>query len=171
MVEVVEAVLVAGGKKKRIVVGMARFEEQCLQRSCPRSEMILVSLYDSVALIVVEVLRMEQGAPRVLEADRSQLQLRPFDLDSTIPQDHRARLLWRAVETLDLSAFYERIKARVGIAGRPPGDPKVFVTLTCHAGRAGTKGAIGVWSCSGGRTLITRRPDRDHRQVASREWK
>ena len=76
---------------------------------------------------------MEPSAPRVVEADRSQLELRPFDLDSTIPQDHRARMLWRAVETLDLSAFYERIKSRVGTAGRPPGDPKVFVAVWLYA--------------------------------------
>jgi len=76
---------------------------------------------------------MEKSAPRVVEADRSQLQLRPFDLESTIPQDHRARLVWRAVETLDLSAFYEPIKSRVGTAGRPPGDPKVFVALWLYA--------------------------------------
>jgi transposase len=82
---------------------------------------------------VVEVMGMEQSAPRVVEADRSQLELRPFDLDSTIPQNHRARLVWRAVETLDLSGFYERIKSRVGTAGRPPGDPKVFVALWLYA--------------------------------------
>ena len=76
---------------------------------------------------------MEQGAPRVVEADRSQLELRSFDLDSTLPKDHRARLVWRAVETLDLSAFYERIKSRVGTAGRPPGDPKIFVALWLYA--------------------------------------
>ena len=76
---------------------------------------------------------MEQSAPRVVEADRSQLELRSFDLDSTLPKDHRARLVWRAVETLDLSAFYERIKSRVGTAGRPPGDPKIFVALWLYA--------------------------------------
>lgn len=76
---------------------------------------------------------MEQSAPRVVRADRKQLELRAFDLDSTIPQDHRARLLWRAVETLDLSSFYERIKSREGTAGRPPGDPKVFVALWLYA--------------------------------------
>ncbi len=81
---------------------------------------------------VVEVV-MEQSAPRVVEADRNQLELRPFDLDSTIAPDHRARLVWRAVETLDLRAFYDRIKARVGTAGRPPGDPKVFVALWLYA--------------------------------------
>jgi transposase len=103
---------------------------------------------------------MEQSAPRVVEADRSQLQLRPFDLDSTIGQDHRARLLWRAVETLDLGAFYERIKSRVGSAGRPPGDPKVFVTLWLYATMDGVGAAREVerlcrdhrayrWICGG----------------------
>lgn len=103
---------------------------------------------------------MEQSAPRVVEADRSQLQLRPFDLDSTIPQDHRARLLWRAVETLDLRAFYERIKSRVGTAGRPPGDPKVFVALWLYATTDGVGSAREVerlckehrayrWLCGG----------------------
>jgi transposase len=82
---------------------------------------------------------MERSAARVVEADRSQLELRPFDLDSTIGQEHRARLLWRAVESLDLSGFYERIKSRVGTAGRPPGDPKVFVTLWLYA----TMGGVG----------------------------
>jgi transposase len=103
---------------------------------------------------------MEQSAPRVVEADRSQLQLRPFDLDSTIPQDHRARLLWRAVETLDRRAFYERIKSRVGTAGRPPGDPKVFVALWLYATTDGVGSAREVerlckehrayrWLCGG----------------------
>src|SRR6185503_6129815 len=103
---------------------------------------------------------MEPSAPRVIEADRSQLQLRPFDLDSTIPQDHRARLLWRAVETLDLTTFYERIKSRVGTAGRPPGDPTVFVTLWVYATMDGVGSAREVerlckdhrayrWICGG----------------------
>jgi transposase len=103
---------------------------------------------------------MAQSAPRVVEADRSQLQLRPFDLDSTIPQDHRARLVWRAVETLDLSGFYERIKSREGTAGRPPGDPKVFVALWLYATMDGVGAAREVerlcrehrayrWICGG----------------------
>lgn len=103
---------------------------------------------------------MEQSAARVVEADRSQLELRPFDLDSIIPQDHRARLLWRAVEALDLSAFYDRIKSREGTAGRPPGDPKVFVALWLYATMDGVGAAREVerlckdhrayrWLCGG----------------------
>jgi transposase len=103
---------------------------------------------------------MEQSAPRVVRADRSQLELRPFDLDSTVPQDHRARLVWRAVEALDLSGFYERIKAREHTAGRPPGDPKVFVALWLYATMDGVGAAREVerlcrehrayrWICGG----------------------
>jgi transposase len=103
---------------------------------------------------------MEQSAPRVVEADRSQVELRAFDLDSIIAQDHRARLVWRAVETLDLSGFYERIRSRVGTAGRPPGDPKVFVALWLYATMDGVGSAREVermcgehnayrWICGG----------------------
>jgi transposase len=103
---------------------------------------------------------MEQSAPRVVQADRSQLELRSFDLDSTIPHDHRARLGWRAVESLDLSAFYQGIKSRVGTAGRPPGDPKVFVALWVYATMDGVGSAREVerlctehrayrWLCGG----------------------
>lgn len=84
---------------------------------------------------------MEQRAPRVVRADRSQLELRPFDLDSTLPPEHRARLVWRAVERLDLRALYDRIKAREGTAGRPPGDPKVFVALWLYATMEGVGAA------------------------------
>ena len=103
---------------------------------------------------------MEHSAPRVVRVDRSQLELRPFDLDSTLPQDHRARLVWRAVEALDLSGFYERIKAREHTAGRPPGDPKVFVALWLYATMDGVGAAREVerlcrehrayrWICGG----------------------
>ncbi|MGA7264226.1 MAG: hypothetical protein WA709_07045, partial [Stellaceae bacterium] len=38
------------------------------------------------------------------------------DLDSQLPDDHRARLVWAFVEGLDLSEFYDRIKARDTVA-------------------------------------------------------
>lgn len=74
-----------------------------------------------------------QAAPRLVTADRSQIELRPVDLDGLIPADHRARLIWQAVERLDLSRFYEWIKAREHAPGRPPTDPKVFVALWLYA--------------------------------------
>jgi hypothetical protein len=50
--------------------------------------------------------------PRVVGADRSQIELRPQDLESLIPLGHRARVIWSFVERLDLSRFYEPIRAR-----------------------------------------------------------
>jgi len=74
-----------------------------------------------------------RGAPRLITADRSQIELRPFDLDSIIPQEHRARLLWQVLGTFDLSKFEEQIKAREGEAGRAATDPKVLVAVWLYA--------------------------------------
>jgi transposase len=56
---------------------------------------------------------MGQGV-RVIGPDRAQLHWDIVDLESQLPEDHRVRLVWAFVEGLDLSAFYERIKARLG---------------------------------------------------------
>src|ERR1051325_2106233 len=74
-----------------------------------------------------------KAKPRLVTADRKQIELRPLDLDSLIPSVHRARAVWAFVEKLDLSAFYEPIKARGAVAGRPSSDPKVLVALWLYA--------------------------------------
>ena len=76
---------------------------------------------------------MGTGAPRLITADRSQIELRPFDLDSIIPQNHRARLLWQVLAPFDLRKFEEPIKAREGEAGRAATDPRVLVALWLYA--------------------------------------
>lgn len=74
-----------------------------------------------------------RGAPRVLAANRRQVELRPCDLEGLLPADHPARAIWAVVERLDLSRFYEAIEARAGQAGRPAIDPKILVTLWLYA--------------------------------------
>ena len=69
------------------------------------------------------------GAPRMETANRTQLELTPTDLESLLPPGHAARLVWRFVEGLDLSAFYARIRAREGSVGRPAIDPKILIAL------------------------------------------
>jgi len=76
---------------------------------------------------------MAKGEARVLRPDRAQLQWDMIDLDGLLAGDHRARLVWRFVESLDLRAFYDLIKAREGEAGRPPPDPAVLVALWLYA--------------------------------------
>jgi hypothetical protein len=59
---------------------------------------------------------MSEGV-RVIGPDRTQLGWDMVDLE--LPDDHRARLVWAFVEGLDLSEFYDRIKARDEVAGLP----------------------------------------------------
>ncbi len=49
------------------------------------------------------------AAPRLREANRTQVLLRPVDLESLLPEDHRARIVWAYVEGLDLTPLYQQI--------------------------------------------------------------
>jgi transposase len=73
------------------------------------------------------------GAPRLREADRTQVCLRPVDLEGLLPEDHRARSIWAYVEELDLTALYQAIAAVDGEAGRPATDPKLLLALWLYA--------------------------------------
>jgi transposase len=73
------------------------------------------------------------GEARVIRADRSQLQWDLLDLEGLLPADHRARIVWSFVESLDLSPLYDSIKSREGEAGRPCADPAVLLALWLYA--------------------------------------
>jgi transposase len=70
---------------------------------------------------------------RVIRAERSQLRLEVIDLEALLAADHRARIVWEFVESLNLSALYDAIKSREGEAGRPAADPKVLMALWLYA--------------------------------------
>jgi transposase len=74
-----------------------------------------------------------QGAPRLLEANRLQIELRASDLESLLPEDHRARLVWGYVVRQDLSALFDAIKARGSNAGRAAIDPRILFALWLYA--------------------------------------
>jgi transposase len=76
---------------------------------------------------------VDDRVPRFETANREQIELQPCDLESLLPPGHAARLVWRFVEGLDLSAFYAVIRAREGGPGRPPIDPKILVALWLYA--------------------------------------
>jgi transposase len=73
------------------------------------------------------------GEPRVQRPNRTQLELRPADLDGLLPAEHRARGVWEFVEGLDLAPLYTQIKAVDGHAGRPPIDPAILMALWLYA--------------------------------------
>jgi transposase len=80
-----------------------------------------------------EVVGAGEGRARYETANRTQVELRPTDLESLLPPGHAARLVWRFVEGLNLTAFYDGIKAREGHAGRTPIDPRILLTLWLYA--------------------------------------
>src|SRR5262249_49434214 len=73
------------------------------------------------------------GGARVVEAERSQLSWDLVDLDAWLPADHRARVVWAFVLTLNLDPLYAKIKAREGEPGRPAADPRVLLALWLYA--------------------------------------
>lgn len=70
---------------------------------------------------------------RVLMPNRNQLELRPSDLDSLLPEGHRARIVWGFVEGQDLTALYAGIKAVEGGSGRPAIGPEILYALWLFA--------------------------------------
>jgi len=77
--------------------------------------------------------KRRQGAPRLLQPNRSQVELRASDLESLLPADHRARLVWGYVVHQDLSQLIEDIKARGTTAGRAAIDPHILFALWLYA--------------------------------------
>ena len=73
------------------------------------------------------------GAPRLLEPNRLQVELRAADLESLLPEDHRARLVWGYVVRQDLSKLFEAVKARGSNAGRAAIDPRILFALWLYA--------------------------------------
>lgn len=71
--------------------------------------------------------------PRVVRPNRSQVELRPMDLESVLPAGHRARLVWAWVERQDLSGMYAAIKMREGGVGRSAIAPEILFALWLYA--------------------------------------
>jgi transposase len=70
---------------------------------------------------------------RFIRAERFQTRWDFIDLEALLPSDHRARIVWSFVESLDLSALYDVIGSREGEPGRPPPDPAVLLALWLYA--------------------------------------
>jgi transposase len=66
--------------------------------------------------------------------------MRPCSLDDLLADDHDARLVWRLVETWDLAAFLDTIRARGETPGRSATDPMLLVALWLYAATQGVAG-------------------------------
>jgi len=70
-----------------------------------------------------------RGEPRVLRPERNQVEMVMRDLESTLPAEHVARVIWEFAQGLDLGPLYAEIKSVEGHAGRPQSDPRVYLAL------------------------------------------
>ena len=99
----------------------------------PRGEQGQTGLFGEGELPAGEAMRAEEGVPggppRLMHAQRHQVELRAVDLDAVLAPDHAARTVWAFVESLDLGPLYARIKSVQGRAGAPAIDPTILVAL------------------------------------------
>lgn len=66
---------------------------------------------------------------RVSRPHRSQIEMQLLSLDQMLPRDHRARIVWDFVDSLDLETLYERIEVTDNTAGRNAICPEILVAL------------------------------------------
>ena len=79
--------------------------------------------------------------PRMLRANRQQIEMRMAALDSLVPEDHKVRIIWEMAQEYDLSKLYDYIDAIEGEAGRPAIDPLILVVLWLYATTEGVGSA------------------------------
>jgi transposase len=101
-----------------------------------------------------------EASPRLRQPDRNQVLMRPCSLEELIPAGHEVRTLWAVVEKLDLSGFYQALKARGQTPGRAATDPRLLTALWLWASTQGEGSAREVarlcerddtykWLCGG----------------------
>ena len=97
---------------------------------------------------------------RVLQPNRKQMEFRASDLESLLPEGHRARIVWGYVERQNLAGLYAGIKALEGGAGRAAIAPEILFALWLYATLEGVGSARAIvrhtqehdayrWICGG----------------------
>lgn len=66
---------------------------------------------------------------RVSRPHRTQVEMQLLSLEGMLPKDHRARIVWSFVKTLDLEALYAKIVVTKDTVGRNGIAPEILVSL------------------------------------------
>lgn len=69
------------------------------------------------------------GRPRLKRANRQQIEWQAVDLDSLLPVEHQARVVWEWVQGQDVSPLEAAIRAVEGHAGQSTIDPRILLGL------------------------------------------
>lgn len=102
----------------------------------------------------------EMRNARVNRPQRDQVEMQLFALDQMLPQDHRARIVWQYVHSLDLSPLYEPFKNGQSEVGRNAIAPEILLSLWIMASidsissareiaRRCTTDIVYLWICGG----------------------
>lgn len=86
-------------------------------------------------------------SPRVRTVNRNQFVMLTRDVNDLIAEDHPARAIWDLVGQLDLSGFYEKVKAVEGHAGQPPFDPRLMISIWVYGLSRGISSARELSQC------------------------
>jgi len=70
---------------------------------------------------------------RIATAERGQESFEQICLDDLLSSDHRAREVLAYVDSCDLTALYDQVRAVEGGSGRPPIDPALLMALWLYA--------------------------------------
>jgi transposase len=115
---------------------------------------------ETSAIVAPKQKEIPKGVARVQMPNRSQLELRPSDLECLLPEGHRARIVWGYVERQDMTGLYAGIKAVEGGVGRTAIAPEILFALWLYAPLEGVGSARGIarliqehdayrWICGG----------------------
>lgn len=83
----------------------------------------------------------QRGSARTKKPERTQVEMQLLSLDQWLDADHRVRIVWQYVDSLDLSELYESIKATAGHVGRNAIDPRILFALWLFATLEGVTSA------------------------------
>lgn len=75
----------------------------------------------------------QRGPARTKRPERTQIEMRFLCLDQWLDAEHRVRIVWQYVDSLDLSELYEPIRATEGNVGRDAIDPRILFALWLFA--------------------------------------
>ena len=84
---------------------------------------------------------------RVRLVNRAQIIMRTLDVERLIAEDHPARAIWEFISELNLSPFYEQVKAVEGRAGQPPFDPRLMISVWIYGLSRGMNSARELSEC------------------------
>lgn len=87
------------------------------------------------------LLQEKQAAKRLKAVDRSQIFLRPIDIEKFIEADHPARGILAMVNRLDLTSLEAKIKAVEGRAGQSSLNPRLLMALWIYGYSEGISSA------------------------------